>query len=114
MNFRLLLPLTVLFLFSHFNVDAQRYQMECTMTFEEVMLNQPFDIDEPVAEFARDVATELLEEITFIYDKLNLKEKKDLDVHKSNVQELIKEADRLGMNHSMFDNDVKFIEKKIK
>ena len=110
---RLLLTLSVLFLCNQFVLHAQQqqYEMKCQMTYEEVLRdNQPFDIDDVIAEKARDIAIALIEDFKIIYDLLNDGQTEDVDDRITAIRESIEEAESINMNYEMFKDDLEFIE----
>ena len=111
MNKVLLLPLFVLFIFTHFSTVAQTsYEIQCTMTLEEISQVQPFNVDHYKQENVRDIVNSLFSELNTIYNKLNNDQGEPIAEHIQAVHSAIESAEEVGMNYSMFDADLEFIE----
>lgn len=110
MKKRLVFPLFALFLLCHLSLNAQNLTIQCQMTIDEISLQQSFDVDHPKQEETRNIATLLIAELNLIYDKVNSNNTAGIDQNISNIDELILSADNLGMNYSMFDADLQYIE----
>jgi len=110
MKKRLLLPLFALFLLCHLSLNAQNVTIQCQMTIDEISLQQSFDIDHPKQEETRNIATLLIAELNMVYDKVNNNITLGIDEHILNINELKISADNLGMNYTMFNADLQYIE----
>jgi hypothetical protein len=107
----ILLPLITLFLLCHLSLNAQNTNViQCQMTIDEISLLQSFDIDHPKQEETRSIATSLIAELNLVYDELNNNITTEINGHILIIENLILSADALGMNYSMFDADLEFIE----
>ena len=105
-----LLPLLLFFTLIQFSSVAQQsYEIKCEMTVEEVLRKQPFDIDLAIAEKARDLLIELFSEINLVYDEINGGNTSNLKGRIKTINSLIDTAEELGMNYSMFENDLEII-----
>ena len=111
MNKAILLPLFMVFILSHFGINAQNNSgLKCTMTVEEILLQQPFDIDDAKSEDARNISVLLISELNSIYEKVNNQDSENLELHLLAIDLAIKSADEVGMNYEMFKTDLEFIE----
>jgi hypothetical protein len=110
MKKRNLLLLLALLFFSHLSLNAQtNYEIECTMTVDQISLDQPYDIDDAKQEETRVIATTLLAELQVIYNKVNQNITFGLEENIETVKASVLSAQALGMNYSMFDADIEFI-----
>ena len=92
--------------------SQQTNEVKCTMTVEEILREQPFDIDHFKSEDARYVLIDLFDELETVYDKVNnnLTGIANLEEHFNAIETLIESADVIGMNYAMFDEDLDFVE----
>ena len=103
--------LFTLLLFSQLSVFAQSpNSLQCTMNLDDISLAQTFNIDHPKQEDTRSIATGFISELTIVYDLVNQNNSTDLAVHLELIQLLVDAANTLGMNYSMFQADLDFIE----
>jgi hypothetical protein len=99
------------FILGHFGLNAQTtYEIECTMTVDEISAAQPFDVDDPAQESVWSISGILFTELNLMYDKLNNGLENELEEHIQAINAAIDSAVALGMNYSMFDADLDFIE----
>ena len=111
MNKVILLPLFVLLFISSFSLKAQTsYEIQCTMTLEEISQVQPFNVDHYKQENVRDIVNTLFTELDLIYDKLNNDQGEPIAQHIEAVHTAIESAEEIEMNYSMFDADLEIIE----
>lgn len=80
------------------------------MTVEEILEVQPFDIDHPTAEFAREVAEKLLSELGVVYNKISANDLSEIAQNTATINELVAKAKEIEMNYSMFTEDLEFLE----
>lgn len=90
--------------------NQQKPSAKCQMSIEEILRAQPFDIDDAKSETAKEVATDLFHEIALFYENRGVAENKTNVDHFALVDGIIKKAKSIGMNYSMFAEDLKFIE----
>ena len=84
----------------------------CTMTVDDVLKkDQPFDIDDPIAENAKHIVVDLIAELKYAYGIIDGIEAGDLKISKMKISELQIQAKKLKMNLSMFNDDIEIIEK---
>jgi hypothetical protein len=111
MNKAILLPLFMVFILSHFGLNAQNSsELKCTMSVEEILLQQPFDIDDAKSEDARNISISLIDELKSIYEKVNTNVNEGIELHLQAIDSSIKLANDVGMNYTMFKEDLEFIE----
>ena len=111
MKKKLLLPLFALFILSTISLNAQsNIEIQCQMTIDEIALDQSYHIDDPKQEETRIIASTIISELNLIYNKVNSNTTVGLVENIENVKSAILASDQLGMNHSMFDADMEFIE----
>lgn len=111
MNKVILLSLFTLFLFKGLSVNAQvSNEVKCKMTVDEILRSQPFDIDEPISEDAKNITLLLFSELETIYIELNNNNIGNIHDHIELVHSAIVSAIAIGMNYSMFENDLEFID----
>ena len=80
------------------------------MNVDDISLAQSYHVDHPKQEDTRTMAAEFISELTIIYDLVNQNNTTDLAAHIESVQLLIDAANNLGMNYSMFQADLDFIQ----
>ena len=111
MNKAILLSLFTLFLFIGLSVNAQESnEIQCTMTVDEILRSQPFDIDEPVSEDAKNISLLLFSELDIIYNGLSNNNSENIHDHIQLIHTAIVSAKAIGMNYSMFEKDLEFID----
>jgi hypothetical protein len=102
--------LTIL-LFSQLTLFAQSpTTIQCTMSIDEIALAQPYHRDHPKQENTEIIAADIISELTLVYDLLNQGNSTNLTSHIDAIQSSVDEAILLGMNYSMFQADLDFIE----
>lgn len=112
MNFmkKTLLLFTIL-LVSNFALFAQSpTSLQCTLTLEEIAQAQPYHRDHPKQEDTESIATTLISELTAVYDLVNQGNSPDVSSHILAIESAVNAAIALGMNYSMFQADLDFIE----
>lgn len=80
------------------------------MTLEEIGFAQPYDIDHPDQEATTLIASSIISELTIVYDLLSQNNTNDLEPHLEAIQVSVDAAVALGMNYTMFQADLDFIE----
>ncbi len=94
-----------------FNSAAQQqYEMLCTMSTREILQSQTFNEDAPEAENAKILAQELLLDLNFFYSKLNEGLITEAQSRIQSIMAKMDQAKQTGLNFSMFDNDIEFIQ----
>ena len=107
----ILLPLFALFLLCNLSLNAQsNLEIQCTLSVEAITQNQPYDVDHPKQEETMELATMLISELNLVYDKVNNNTTVGLAENLEAIQVAVDAAAILGMNYSMFDADLLFIE----
>lgn len=84
--------------------------VQCTLTIDQISEAQPFDVDHPKQEETREIAENLISEITSVYDLLNQGDTSSVSNHTAAIEALVDQATLLGMNYSMFQADLNYIE----
>ena len=92
------------------NNTNQIYEIQCTMSVDDILHAQPWDIDHAPSEFANNITMTLFEELEIIYEMVNNQQTENLDSHIEAVDSAVESAIALGMNYSMFTADLDFIE----
>lgn len=107
----ILLPLFALFLLCNLSLNAQSIvEIQCTMSVEAITEVQPYDVDHPSQEETIELASTLISELNLVYDKVNNNVTAGLAESLDTIQVAVDAANVLGMNYSMFDADLLFIE----
>jgi|TARA_B110000093_G_C12634166_1_gene271467 hypothetical protein len=107
----ILLPLFAIFLLCNLSLNAQsNIEIQCTMSLEAITQVQPYDVDHPKQEETMELATTLISELNLVYDKVNNYILLGLAENLEAIQIAVDAAKLLGMNYSMFDADLEFIE----
>lgn len=108
---RKLLLLTAILLLGSSTTFAQTpNSVQCSLTIDQIAEVQPFDVDHPKQEETREIAESLFSELTIVYDLVNQGNTTDAASHIDTIQALIDSATTLGMNYSMFQADLDYIE----
>lgn len=107
-----LLTIVLAVFFVGTSFSQQINEVKCTMTVEEVLREQPFDIDHYKSEDARYITIDLFDELEAVYEKVNngLTGTANLEEHFTAIDSLLNSANGLDMNYSMFDEDLDFVE----
>jgi hypothetical protein len=84
--------------------------IQCTLTIDQISEAQPFDVDHPKQEETREIAENFISEITIVYDLLNQGDTSSVANHIAAIEALVDQATLLGMNYSMFQADLNYIE----
>lgn len=107
---RTLLTFTLI-LFGHIALFAQSpTSIQCALTIDQISEAQSYDVDHPKQEETRDIAAHLISEIVIVYDLINQGNSSNLASHISLIETSVDEAILLGMNYSMFQADLDYIE----
>jgi hypothetical protein len=80
------------------------------MSVEEIQRHQAWDIDHPKSENTRDIAIGIFAELAIINDHVNNGSPNDISANLQAIVSYIESADELGMNYTMFETDLTFIE----
>lgn len=80
------------------------------MSVEAITQMQPYDVDHPKQEETMELASTLISELNLVYDKVNNNITLGLAENIEAIQIAVDAASVLGMNYSMFDADLQFIE----
>lgn len=80
------------------------------MTVEQICENQSYHIDHPKQEETIEIASNLITEITAVYDLVNQGNTSNVSSHVATIEALVDQATVLGMNYSMFQADLNYIE----
>ena len=108
---KLRLPLLTLFLLCQISLFAQNpAEIQCTMNLDQIALAQSFDIDHPNQEGTRIIASDIISELHLVYDLVSQNSTVGLEEHLQAIEASINSAELLGMNYSMFQADLDFIE----
>lgn len=111
MKKKILATTFVMLLISGSSLFAQAsYQTLCTLTVEEIQSEQAWDIDHPKSENIQNISIGLFTALNSINEDLSNGLPNDLSVYIEAIDSYILAAEELGMNYSMFDADLAFIE----
>lgn len=103
--------LTTIILLTLSSLFAQIPQsIQCTLTIDEISEAQPFHVDHPKQEETREIASNLISELTVVYDLVNQGNTSNLAHHITAIENAVDAAALLGMNYSMFQADLDYIE----
>lgn len=106
-----LVLLFTLILFSQLEVFAQSpTAMQCTLTIDQISEAQPFHLDHPKQEETREIASDIMSELVIVYDLVNQGNSTGLASHIQTIEASVDSAILLGMNYSMFQADLDYIE----
>ncbi len=100
-----------LILLGHIALFAQSpTSIQCVLTIDQISEAQPYNVDHPKQEETRDIATNLISEIVIVYDLVNQGNTSGLSSHINTIEVFIDQAILIGMNYSMFQADLDYIE----
>ena len=106
-----LVLLLTLVLFSQLEVFAQSpTAIQCTLTIDQISEAQPFHVDHPKQEETREIASDMMSELVIVYDLVNQGNSADAASHIQAIEASVDSAILLGMNYSMFQADLDYIE----
>ncbi|HZH85689.1 MAG TPA: hypothetical protein VFD77_00135 [Brumimicrobium sp.] len=91
---------------------AQQYatsNTQCQLDINDILLEQSFDIDEPISEEARYIFFEMYEGLNLIYQSDSNDQK--LAGYLNSFKETLQKASDLNLNVSMFQEDIDNISK---
>lgn len=88
----------------------QTSEPTCRMTLDEIALAQPYHRDHPKQEETERIAHTLISEISTIYRLFNNNELAKIEGHKNTIKLAVDQAIAIGMNYSMFKQDIDFID----
>ena len=111
---KLLLVLTLIIGggFTTLNAQEEIQTLYCTMSVDEILMdNQPFGIDDPIAENAKHIVKELFAELKTAYAIIDEKQQGELKNSTIKISELLIQAEKIKMNLSMFDEDINYVDK---
>lgn len=83
--------------------------VKCKMSVEDILRQQPFDIDHYKSEYANKIITELFAELSHIYDEVAHNKETAILSHLNKINKLLESADELEMNYTMFNTDLSFV-----
>ena len=105
----ILIAITANFSYSQTNQQNEGTinEIKCKLTVEEIFLKQPLGIGDPSTGGSKEVARLYIQELNLIY----YKEANNIsfDEHIKNIDALIKVSEKMGMNYSMFKEDLDYI-----
>ena len=105
------LLLLTLLISTHLSLFAQiPTAIQCTLTIDQISEAQSFNVDHPSQEETRDIASDIFTELAAVYDLVNQGNSTGLTSHLAAIQLSVDAAILLGMNYSMFQADLDFIE----
>ncbi len=84
--------------------------IQCTFTLEEIAQVQPYHRDHPKQEDTELIATTMITELNAVYELISLGNTSTLLSHIEAIDSAVNAAIALGMNYSMFQADLDFIE----
>ena len=100
-----------LILFGHIALFAQSpTSIQCTLTIDQISEVQPYNVDHPKQEETRAIAENLISEIVIVYDLINQGDTSSISSHIASIETFIDQATLIGMNYSMFQADLDYIE----
>ena len=101
----------LLIVFNCFGLFAQQTpEPICRMTLDEIALAQPFHRDHPKQEETERIAHTLISEISAIYKLFNNNELAKIEGLRNTIKFAVDQAIAIGMNYSMFKEDIDFID----
>ena len=107
---KVLLTFTLI-LFGHIALFAQSpTSIQCTLTIDQISEAQPYNVDHPKQEETREIAENLISEIVIVYDLVNQGNTSSISSHIASIETFIDQATLIGMNYSMFQADLDYIE----
>jgi len=80
---------------------------KCQLEVNDILLQQSFDIDDPISEEARYIFGDMYEELNLIYKSELNDPKREEYIHDFN--QTLKEASELNLNISMFQQDIDYV-----
>ena len=99
-----------LILIISFNATAQQqHSMKCTMDQRQVMQSQSFTEDAVEAEEARELFQNFTNTLTLAYSNINNNSLAEVEVQISAINTFMQTFQTLGLNYSMFNEDIEFI-----
>ena len=103
------LLLLLLIITASFATYAQQtYSVQCQMTIAEIETQQSWDVDDYRTENVREISTIFFSELNELFDKLNADDS-EIQENIDAINAAIEKAEMLGMNYSMFDNDLSIV-----
>jgi len=84
--------------------------VQCNLTIHQIQEAQTFETDHPKQIEVLEIAEGLFAELTTVYDLVNQDDTTGVSSHIDTIDSLIESAKLLGMNYSMFQADLDFIE----
>ncbi len=92
-----------------YNKKSIKQEINCKLTVNEILNEQLIDIDQVEYHKAKVIAEVLLKEFNDFYLEINNKDISNTNKHLIAINSAINSADIIGMNYSMFDDDINFI-----
>ncbi len=84
--------------------------LHCQWVIDEILRNQPFDIDDVVSESARYIVYDIWQHLGEFYVAQNANDSAAVETAISSLDHDLEEANNLSMNLSMFDADFQEVE----
>lgn len=100
----------VCFILVSFATFAQKHptsDTKCQLEVNDILLQQSFDIDDPISEDARYIFFEMYEELNLIYKSELNDPKREKHIRDFNLA--LKKASDLNLNISMFQEDIDYV-----
>lgn len=83
---------------------------QCQLSVNDILLQQSFDIDDPVSEDARYILFELYNELNGLYQADQSNQIDVIETLVAELKETLEKAEALQLNLVMFDDDLNFAE----
>lgn len=77
------------------------------MKVDEILRTQAFDIDDPVSEEARGIFRSMYEDLNSFYEASENSAQRE--AYKEELSKTLEEAKKLGLNITMFEEDIEYI-----
>lgn len=101
----------LLIVFNCLVLSAQStYAPKCRMTIDEIAMSQPYHRDHPKQEDTERIAHIFITEISAAYTLFNNNELSKINSHKKTIKSAMNQALAIGMNYTMFKEDIDFID----
>lgn len=97
-------------LFISFSAASQQQQtIKCTMNDRQIMQSQSFTEDALEAEAAREIFKNFTNTLNLAYSNINANATTEIQLQISEINTFIQTFQNLGLNYSMFNDDIEFI-----
>lgn len=98
--------------FSQQNQNVPPASIHCQLSIDQILSNQVFDIDDPIAEDARYIVFDLWGYLSDFYSGIENNIKETIIQSISDIEKSIEKAQEIGLDLSMFDEDFEIVNTK--